>query len=95
MGRLHTLPARELYVAHLAPSLSQMSADLSKQQEELASENAAMLEEVLAQRQQIKKLMGGLEDAVNDMEQATQCLNNDELDALRNENRSVNDAMEL
>lgn len=89
------MPARALYVAHLGPSLAHLSNELTTRQEDLAYENTTLLEDVMAQRQQIKSLMGGIENAVLDLERATQCLSPDEIDRLRDENRNLNEAMEV
>ncbi|QIW97222.1 hypothetical protein AMS68_002740 [Peltaster fructicola] len=89
----HTLPARELYLAHLAPSLSQMSQALSEQQDGLANENVQLLQAVMQQRRQIKELMEGLETTVAHLEQAATMLSTEDVDKLRDEVRNADEEM--
>lgn len=68
MRRPHTLPAQKLYAAHLAPSLSRYSQDLTSRQHALEEENTELLQHVMDQRKQIANLMKGLESGVADLE---------------------------
>jgi kinetochore protein NNF1 len=63
----HTLPARQLYISHLAPSLAGYAAQLAERQEGLAAENAVLSSKILQQRKEIGLLLGGLEGVVRDL----------------------------
>jgi kinetochore protein NNF1 len=63
----HTLPARQLYISHLAPSLAMYQAQMNERQESLSKENAELAERILRQRAEIGRLLGGLESVVRDL----------------------------
>ncbi|KAF1827922.1 Nnf1-domain-containing protein, partial [Dissoconium aciculare CBS 342.82] len=63
----HTLPARQLYISHLAPSLATYQAQMSERQDALGKENAELAERILRQRAEIGRLLGGLESVVRDL----------------------------
>lgn len=89
----HTLPANDLYLAHLAPSLSQISATLKEEQDALSVENAQLLQRVMQQRQQIKSMVDGLQQAMSQLEQAATVLSSEDVDRLRNEVRDADEEM--
>lgn len=68
MYRPHTLPAQQLYLAHLAPALSEYSHELSTRQEALQSDNVERLERVKKQRKEIESLLKGLDNVMTDLE---------------------------
>ncbi|KAK6432964.1 hypothetical protein LTR95_010860 [Oleoguttula sp. CCFEE 5521] len=87
----HTLPAQELYLSHLSPSLSQQSEALKQRQAALQSENAEVLHRVLQQRQEIEALVHGLENVVQDINGSVTVLKPGEIDSIRNEARTVDE----
>lgn len=89
----HTLPARQLYVSHLAPSLKQYDTDIKKRQEHLAEENQELIARVMQQRRDIQKLMAGLESVVEDLNGSVKALVPEEMEGLREGNREVDEVM--
>jgi kinetochore protein NNF1 len=63
----HTLPARQLYLSHLAPSLAMYAAQIEERQGVLSKANAGLAERVLQQRREIGALLAGLERVVRDL----------------------------
>lgn len=63
----HTLPARQLYLSHLAPSLAMYAAQIEERQGVLSKANAGLAERVLQQRRAIGALLEGLEGVVRDL----------------------------
>ena len=78
MFRPHALPAQQLYLAHLAPALSECSRDLQSRQEALQSENVEMLDRVMKQRREIGALLQGLESVVADLDSSVGSLQSQE-----------------
>ncbi|OKL59706.1 hypothetical protein UA08_05140 [Talaromyces atroroseus] len=64
----HMLNADDLYRAHLTPYLQQAESALNAKLEEAQSQNAALAERVIAQRQEIESLLSGLEAVMADLE---------------------------
>ncbi|RMY42858.1 hypothetical protein D0864_15993 [Hortaea werneckii] len=93
--RPHTLPAAQLYLAHLSPSLAQASQDIQQQQEVTQAENSELLDRVLQQRSEIATLVQGLENVVADLDASVATLKPEELDALREEGRDVDEEMRM
>lgn len=91
--RPHALPAQQLYLSHLAPSLSQQSQSLQQRQEDLQAENAEILQRVLQQRKEIEGIVKGLENVVVDLDQSAAALKPEDIDELVNEAREVDDDM--
>lgn len=91
--RPHSLPAQQLYLSHLAPSLSQQSLSLQTRQEDLQAENAEILQRVLQQRKEIEDLMKGLENVVVDLDQSAAALKPEDIEELVNEAREVDEDM--
>ena len=85
--RPHTLPATQLYLSHLAPSLSQQSQSLKEKQNMVSADNVATLERVQQQRREIEALVRGLETVVSDLDTAVGSLTMTE--ELRDEMRNV------
>jgi kinetochore protein NNF1 len=92
-SRPHALPAQQLYLSHLAPSLSQQSQSLQLRQEALQAENAEMLQRVLQQRKEIEDIMSGLENVVADLDQSAAALKDEQIEELVNEARAVDQDM--
>ncbi|OQO08682.1 hypothetical protein B0A48_06552 [Cryoendolithus antarcticus] len=89
----HTLPAQELYLSHLSPSLSQQSEALKQRQVALQGENAKVLQRVLQQRREIEALVQGLENVVQDINGSVTVLKPEEIDSIRHEARTVDEEM--
>lgn len=62
------LNAGDLYQAHLTPYLQQAENALNAKIETAQSENAALAERIIAQRQEIESLLSGLEAVMTDLE---------------------------
>ena len=82
MSRPHALPAQQLYLAHLAPALTEYSHELHSRQETLQSENVEMLEKVMKQRKEIGALLKGLETVVADLDSSVGSLQSHEANAM-------------
>jgi kinetochore protein NNF1 len=93
--RPHALPARQLYLSHLAPSLSQQSQALQQRQEALQAENAEILQRVLQQRKEIESIMKGLENVVVDLDQSAAALKPEDIDELMDEAREVDEDLRV
>ena len=89
--RPHALPAQQLYLSHLAPSLSQQSQSLQLRQDALQAENAEILQRVLKQRKEIEGIMKGLENVVADLDQSAAALKPEDIEELVNEAREVDE----
>lgn len=87
----HTLPAQQLYLSHLAPSLSEQSQLLRQRQDSLQAENKEALQRVMLQRKEIAGLVKGLENVVSDLDQSVAALQPEEVDALKAEARQVDE----
>ncbi|KAK5126624.1 hypothetical protein LTR85_009558 [Meristemomyces frigidus] len=91
----HTLPAQQLYLSHLAPTLSAHSTEMKARQSALQAENADILARVLQQRKEISALVQGLENVVADLDASVAALHPEDLvDVLREEARDVDERME-
>ena len=66
--RPHTLPPQQLYLSHLAPSLTQTSLELQSQRAAIQTENAEILARVMQQRREIAAMVQALEKAVEDVD---------------------------
>ena len=93
--RPHALPAQQLYLSHLAPSISQQSQSLQLRQEALQAENAEILQRVLQQRKEIEGIMKGLENVVADLDQSAAALKAEDIEELVNEAREVDQDMRM
>jgi len=93
--RPHALPAQQLYLSHLAPSISQQSESLQLRQETLQAENAEILQRVLQQRKEIEGIMKGLENVVADLDQSAAALKAEDIEELVNEAREVDQDMRM
>ena len=105
--RPHTLPAQRLYLAHLAPSLSQHSEALQQRQDSVQAENVELLSRVMQQRTGIETLVRGLESAVGDLDASVATLQRSseddegganaavDVEALKDEVRDVDEEMRM
>ena len=93
--RPHTLPAQQLYLSHLAPSLQHYSGELKERQDGTQTENVEILERVMQQRREIESLMKGLETVVSDLDACVASIQSEDagVDSLRDEVRSANEDM--
>ncbi|KAM3415607.1 Kinetochore-associated protein NNF1 [Cercospora zeina] len=88
----HTLPARQLYISHLAPTLGEWDRTMRERQEMLGRENQEIMDRVQQQRQDIKRLLDGLENVVNDLNGSVAALQPEEMEGLRKETREADSA---
>ncbi|KAM5479755.1 putative tyrosinase [Microsporum canis] len=85
-GSAHTLTAKELYQAHLAPILAKAQSSLDSQTEEVQKQNIALASKIESQKQEIQQLLVSLEAIVGDIEGAVKSMNEfDEDGILRKE----------
>ena len=89
----HTLPARQLYISHLAPTLAEWEREMRERQEGLGRENEEIMERVAEQRRDIRRLIGGLESVVGDLNGSVRALQPEQMEGLREEAREVDGAM--
>lgn len=68
--RPHTLPPERLYLAHLAPYLTETEKELQVELNQTQNENEALALELQRQREEVEELMAGLERVVSDVEMA-------------------------
>lgn len=93
----HTLPAQQLYLSHLAPSLQQYSRELKERQDGVQAENVEVLERVMQQRRDIESLVTGLEDVVADLDASVASITAEDsgVEGLRDEVREVDEDMRM
>lgn len=89
----HTLPARQLYISHLAPTLAEWERSMRERQEELGKENEEIMERVTQQRRDIQRLIGGLESVVEDLNGSVRALQPEQMEGLREEAREADQAL--
>lgn len=89
----HTLPAKQLYISHLAPTLQIYEAQMKAREEGLGEENQALIEKIMQQRKDIQNLVDGLEGVVRDLNGSVAAMKPEEMDALREASRDVDEGM--
>ncbi|KXS96201.1 hypothetical protein AC578_2818 [Pseudocercospora eumusae] len=89
----HTLPARQLYLSHLAPTLGRFSKDMNARQEMLSRENEEVMERIRQQRHDIQRLLDGLENVVRDLNGSVEAMKPEETEKLREEMREADEGM--
>lgn len=91
----HTLPARRLFISHLAPTLREYEANMRERQKGIEEENLEIMERVKAQRRDIEKLMGGLEGVVGDLRGSVDALGmgGEGVEELKREAKEVDEEM--
>jgi len=97
LDRPHTLPAQQLYLSHLAPSLQQYSRELKERQDGVQAENVEVLDRVMQQRREIEGLVKGLESVVADLDASVASITAGDagVEGLRDEVRGVNEGMRM
>ncbi|KAL8798458.1 MAG: hypothetical protein Q9182_006638 [Xanthomendoza sp. 2 TL-2023] len=73
----HTLPPERLFLAHLAPYLTQTETELNAELKRLQSENEELMDGIQSQRQERERLVGGLEFFIVDLERANEIMNSE------------------
>lgn len=89
MYRPHSLPPSELYQAHLAPMLAPIQSELESRLRATQARNEQLAESIKEQRDEMEKLIVGLEAAVQDLDGANKVLDDAVDDDLRNEVKEV------
>ncbi|KAL8781571.1 MAG: hypothetical protein Q9213_005957 [Squamulea squamosa] len=73
----HTLPPEQLFLAHLAPYLTQTETELDGELKRLQSENEELVEGIQGQQEETERLVGGLEAFIMDLERANEIMGNE------------------
>ncbi|KAL8649334.1 MAG: hypothetical protein Q9226_005618 [Calogaya cf. arnoldii] len=73
----HTLPPERLFLAHLAPYLTQTEIELEGELKRLQSENEELLDGIQGQQEETERLVGGLEAFIRDLERANEIMGNE------------------
>ena len=76
LARPHTLSPQTLYLAQLAPYLTKAESNLKTDLIALQGENEEIADALLRQREEIERLVLGLEAAVQDLEETNAILGN-------------------
>ena len=66
----HTLPPQSLYLAHLAPYLVSTQEQLEAEIQAVQAENVQLAKGVEGQRDEVERLVGGLDAVIADLEGA-------------------------
>ncbi|KAI9803692.1 MAG: hypothetical protein M1833_000604 [Piccolia ochrophora] len=66
----HTLPPEDILSAHLAPFLAQQQSQLNAKTQTVQSQNAQLMQTIEAQREEIRRMVEGLEAVVADLDGA-------------------------
>src|SRR5690349_6214939 len=77
-ARPHTLPPSSLLVAHLSPCLHEQHTLLTTSLNVTQQRNEALASEIVEQKDEIEKLVSGLEEIVRDLERAAGMVQGDE-----------------
>ncbi|KAI4261189.1 MAG: hypothetical protein L6R42_003603 [Xanthoria sp. 1 TBL-2021] len=73
----HTLPPERLFLAHLAPYLTQTETELEGELKRLQSENKELLDDIQGQEVETEQLVGGLETFIADLVRANEIMGNE------------------
>ena len=68
--RPHTLPPQSLFLAHLAPYLTSTQAQLEAELHTVQAENEQLARSLEGQRDEVEKIVSGLEAVIADLEGA-------------------------
>ena len=68
--RPHTLDPQSLYLAHLSPYLHQVQQELQAKLGETQAQNEQLAKGIESQREEVERLVGGLEAVMSDLEGA-------------------------
>ena len=74
MSRLHMLPPEQLYLAHLSPYLQETQRELDGKIRGVEVENEELMEGIKRQREEVERLVGGLEGVIGDLEGANEVM---------------------
>ena len=72
--RPHMLPPTRLYLAHLAPYLAETEIDLQAELKQMQDENEHLALGLQGQRDEVERLVAGLETVVRDLESANEVM---------------------
>ena len=75
-NRPHTLPPERLFLAHLAPYLTQTETELDGELKRLQAENEELVDGIQGQHEETERLVGGLETFIADLERANEIMGN-------------------
>jgi kinetochore protein NNF1 len=89
----HTLPPSDLVNAHLAPFLTDMRSTITNETSALEASNAKLMETIKQQRQEIKALVSGLENVVQDLEHSASMVQGDDIQSLTAEVKMVEEEL--
>ena len=70
----HTLPPQSLYLAHLAPYLASTQSQLETKLQSVQVENEQLAKGVERQRDEVERLVSGLEAVIADLEGANSAM---------------------
>ena len=73
-NRPHTLPPQSLYLAHLAPYLASTQDQLGTELQAVQVENVQLAKGIDDQKEEVERLVGGLEAVIADLEEANQIM---------------------
>ncbi|TGO81802.1 hypothetical protein BPOR_1011g00040 [Botrytis porri] len=82
--RPHTLPAPSILAAHLTPLYTTQQSQLNAKLQTTQSQNASLADEIQKQREEIEKLVRGVEIVVEDLDRANEVMDR-EVDGLGKE----------
>ena len=72
--RPHTLPPTRLYLAHLAPYLAETEIELQAELKQIQAENENLAQGLRGQKDEVERLVAGLETVVRDLEAANEVM---------------------
>ncbi|KAL8907331.1 MAG: hypothetical protein Q9171_005904 [Xanthocarpia ochracea] len=73
----HTLPPERLFLAHLAPYLTQTETELEGELKRLQSDNEELSDGIQSQQEEMEQVVGGLEAFLADVERANEIMSNE------------------
>lgn len=86
--------AEDLYTAHLTPLLREAEQTLDTRIQDTQRENRELMDTIQLQREGIARLMGGLENVVQDLEGAVQVMGKDDaVEVLKRETFKMEDEL--
>ena len=77
LNRPHTVPPERLFLAHLAPYLTQTETELEGELKRLQSENEELSDGIQSQQEEMEQVVGGLEAFLADVERANEIMSNE------------------
>lgn len=88
----HTLPAPSILAAHLTPLYTTQQSQLNAKLQTTQSQNASLADEIQKQREEIEKLVRGVEIVVEDLDRANEVMDR-EVDGLGKEALEAENAL--